>query len=1675
MFKQFSILTYLALIPLNFFPACAQKPQQTPAYGEGDKLVAKSILQGEKSLSELQNSESVSQLVQYVDAGFQNAALYLNTPEGFNLASEETNVKFEITTNYLNVYVKASHLKDYTLAYGFAIDHFDLVPKKNAKGEETRFTGKDQLVNKNAIDRAFVEIKTIDKPIFMQPDNNTAVQFNRVNEIEKQKYSINSAIPGVSEELKKQLVAEFSLSKNSILKLKLVESGERLQLLDVSAGEAQAKILVETTANYVDLVPRTETVNGQYENTPYVQVDTKRDWKQREFLALAVSAFMYSDNKDLYKNLYPKSLFAKAQSFVWNGDYANIPILNLIDKEFLNKNLVEGAVFRLEKSDTLHVEITETSLAFYKFAQQKNSRNEMESVRQNLVLFNVRHVDVVNRIDPNSGEPLAGKEIDVNKRTYLDREFLQLEVKNPIFSNFSPEIRNSQSYVLKADLQGEFSGIEQLPSQPQIRFDLREDVKAAIAKNKNLSGASISSYFVEINKAHLLIYVKLEDGSSQLILTYPISSHLDFRNAQLWNGTYGGEIIRDTTTQKDMEDRLYIEVDYQNPKFFEDQVKPRALKKEVFNTKAEYLYTAMVTEIKSENGVFFPGMAVYSDSRIRFKFTDKYLTAIKTRQALNTGMPVEILKFPAEHFDIEQKRDRFDEPTYQRIENHTDKDWQDREFTRVDLNSNLIPGYFNNLMAIPNFFGQIEVSRRELAEDITVDTNEDGSVVYFDTIETFNLNAMRKGPPGETGYEPSTVKIRHSFIRVDGREKQYQAQKYDMHYLSIFGFFWDTKLAFDENGRRTDDTETMFAQRHDISGGKQIVYYLNEDWPKTKLDLAENTIAQWNAAFKEVYPERNGDIVVLNSTDRKSFADPRYNLLVWLKGHYIPSPAGYGPSLTDPETGEIISARAFYYPDVSLSVAERVKQYIELHRNGCLSTDGEDLRLPPMAALPAKCVRSPILGDGSLVDPATKTIAPFENADGNKSVSVHIPEIQSWLESEQAQNIFQTMDAKANRYEGAGRLQQRTHSRLLTNLAKTSALLDEARDSKVFESIANNVGSEFDATLSLAMLSTPEQKGSVEYEFFSAIDTSLQELSLSSNLEFAGSARPQRLQACVLEHDHNFSALLSFVIMNADKSDEQIVREAVNAYELDVFLHEVGHNMGLTHNFAGSFDRANYPDRFFEIESKPRANEYQQRYMTSSVMDYNQMMEGQISSLGKYDIAAIRFGYKNQIETQNKGFVTRQQIEERLQQTLPANPTFTEYDKALKDSLKSLRTRSYLFCIDWETVSTAYCNRFDRGYSLLDMVQSLVEEYDLRYYMGAFRRGQRDYGKRRSAFETYVLPVRKILDDYLWRKYLFNNFIGASSDKGIIPLSEQDYISAFFAPGFGEDLLLKIMSSVEGTSYNLNKDKGVYEEATAGSGDLTVALDFSKDLYSDYKYSTDRFFYGQLESMGVVTDKIMVILGTLLRGSSRAVEMEGNEELMFFSLADFSPRLMKAVQNFIVDDWTFELPTLELDDGKLLAVDPLYLNSQLKKQVQRVKVKEGSYGDDLNFLSLFFFTNNFDFDGSRMMEDLFDLRIEGVDDQGVDKNKSIRFKNYLGNKTYVVPRTIGIDSMTYILAEKAEPISKKMWQIYDRLGEAKAFEDDEFNSLRRELQGVEADLILVHKQSRAIYQNYLSY
>mgnify|MGYP006271139125 CR=1 FL=1 len=271
-----------------------------------------------------------------------------------------------------------------------------------------------------------------------------------------------------------------------------------------------------------------------------------------------------------------------------------------------------------------------------------------------------------------------------------------------------------------------------------------------------------------------------------------------------------------------------------------------------------------------------------------------------------------------------------------------------------------------------------------------------------------------------------------------------------------------------------------------------------------------------------------------------------------------------------------------------------------------------------------------------------------------------------------------------------------------------------------------------------------------------------------------------------------------------------------------VMLHEVGHNVGLRHNFEGTWDAVNFPDTFWELETTAGLSEEgklearQPEYKYSSIMDYHGRVNGDFHGLGKYDAAAIAFGYGQLVEIFAD---TSVQGGDALREFRFANDyrDLLTGDDPYFDSLEQLSSRDYVeldwtqpelsrdqlraitesevpykFCSDEFVNMIPTCRSFDMGANPLEQMAAATARYKNYWVFDRFLRNRVVLDQNRA-----LTPAQMAFDTAsqiykYW--YLYN-----SQDPDFYETERgQEMISAF-AQGF--NLMTEVLAMPEPGEY----------------------------------------------------------------------------------------------------------------------------------------------------------------------------------------------------------------------------------------------------------------------------------
>lgn len=387
--------------------------------------------------------------------------------------------------------------------------------------------------------------------------------------------------------------------------------------------------------------------------------------------------------------------------------------------------------------------------------------------------------------------------------------------------------------------------------------------------------------------------------------------------------------------------------------------------------------------------------------------------------------------------------------------------------------------------------------------------------------------------------------------------------------------------------------------------------------------------------------------------------DLRYSFLGWIE-EYNGIWAGYGPSAADPLTGQIISGNAYmagpYHrsstmrvvdviqyingelSDEDIRTGEHVQKYLREQRNRARQTSLEQ-KLTPEAQ--AEMVRRTGRSPSSVSPTDFQEPPPFEEAD-------------PFIIRHGRDKIQREADRLSEAITNAKASDTRMIEFYNEPKVKNFMMRDANFQMSVKAIAANKFGPNPDENeLHQAYLDLTAPKDMVRRQ-------SRFERFLAENNIFAANDLDTALTSLVT-YDGVARAFKG-------KSREEIHDYLSHRAFVGVGLHEVGHTVGLRHNFSASMDALNYHDGFWKVKADLLSGELQEGpdveigengvvhifdpelvekytaiegvdYVSTaelrlgSIMDYTGDMTGRFAGLGKYDTAAINFVYGRKIQT----------------------------------------------------------------------------------------------------------------------------------------------------------------------------------------------------------------------------------------------------------------------------------------------------------------------------------------------------------------------------------------------------------------------------------------------------------
>ncbi len=442
--------------------------------------------------------------------------------------------------------------------------------------------------------------------------------------------------------------------------------------------------------------------------------------------------------------------------------------------------------------------------------------------------------------------------------------------------------------------------------------------------------------------------------------------------------------------------------------------------------------------------------------------------------------------------------------------------------------------------------------------------------------------------------------------------------------------------------------------------------------------------------------------------DWQRIGDARFKMVVWLSNPQDSGWGGYGPMHADARTGETVGATAYLRGWAYELGASNIVDYVEFIND-------------------EKSVEDVIWGQDVRAEIAPKTRQFLEELKNRKS-RIRTQTAGAGLVSRLTHRIN---EMGATRSE---RLREIDPNAELTRLKR-------ADGTRLLDPLVTNE----DMVLLSGGKWRPDRNGSAPRELLDAASP-INKVTRMNPFNYARDRGRRMLTNagfCFLRAD--FDPHWAGLALDLENTVDRNERYAIVGARMikHVLAHEIGHNIGLAHNFEGSYDALNYPRDFWNLHWSGDQEKLEGNYdehRNTTVMEYMSSKGMFADKLGPYDEAAIRFAYGEQVQVFNDTSIAggRGLKNWRMQNDYTSIP-----DKLCpgcgsnEEKVNKLFDRSwvrfdeenppanevpYLFCDNTYDRRTPFCATFDYGSNLREIHANYYEMWSSYFYFNNFVR-----------------------------------------------------------------------------------------------------------------------------------------------------------------------------------------------------------------------------------------------------------------------------------------------------------------------------------------------------------------
>lgn len=917
-------------------------------------------------------------------------------------------------------------------------------------------------------------------------------------------------------------------------------------------------------------------------------------------------------------------------------------------------------------------------------------------------------------------------------------------------------------------------------------------------------------------------------------------------------------------------------------------------KSDHYDTDAVYLYVPMTGSTPrgvTEADPFYQG----KEKLVKLRFAKEGLEVVEVerdaRFQFNQLNQYPVMTIPGKHVDYKCSEDDNNECLTGDVEDDT-KTWEQKRFFIPELDSLKLTEV--NPLDLWNVGGNPCV--QETGKVVTSHEVKKG-VIFVEVEKTYKKAAQNQDCIIDDYYEDTDdytglstsafkTKFTYSLVRLDDvAAADYKTINYPIPDHGTFGFFTNAQNDLDAQFDPSRlDTKHFLHRWHveDKEEKTKVVYFLSDTFNEPGQELIKqatyNAVDTINGSLKRA--NANFKIIIKEPAGKNS-GDLRNNVIQLITDPLANGLLGYAPTVTNPLTGQIIQSHINMYSGVLKTLSRRIwEQMVDL------TIEQRDAAAPaPVAATPTP---APAPIDEESLERAKK-LADFE------------PSMATQAKLRAASNLSNLSD-KISRHSHDAQEQVALRLKLKHQTKRVDA------DADSLEAKANK---------HMARLDRWAQNNAYGKEFFPIAGTV--KALYPGIKEIAG----------VLNADGTLKRWKELSQAQRKSAEDIMIPHAYTT----TLVHEFGHALGLRHNFIGSFDSEN-----FYTQEEAHELGMHNRPAYSSIMDYGYSELNELPQFGKYDVAALRFGYAREVEL--------------------ADGSMAKIETSLHELEQSgAELKSYQFCTDENTRLSASCNRFDEGSTLVEVVNHYIDNYERSYKYRNFR-------DDRDSFSAYSLPgymvaryhefnrIRDIIEEWEF----FEGIFGEVMQQGCSPqqtaqfpvckmindrvesvkiagdfmlkvLKTPDHVCALAdATDASKTVELRPLSKIyDGIKYNINyvpltcfdpAVKAALAEDTDDAnqpapkvvrGEAGKFLNGFKDNNPRHIYASDRFV------LGVWIDKVMAMKSLFQRETGRPTTDDN-----FASLAEntyLTPKVFNFIQHLVMGTDLVEKIPFKMENG----------------------------------------------------------------------------------------------------------------------------------------------------------------